>query len=210
MYAIASMAVMLGITQRWDPTLYRIFYLFGAMLNVPWLALGSIALFNKKPLSYGALGVVLALSVFGLLRVIGAHVTDTITASSAAGARIKNVFGGYQIPSGKDVWLNEPGVRSLAIYYSTIAYLVVVGIASYSSFTHGGRKPPQDRVRGNLLISIGVTIVAIGSTALVRIGRGSVFSVTLAIGVATMFAGFLYASRAPKPSPPPEDAAEAA
>jgi hypothetical protein len=89
-------------------------------------------------------------------------------------------------------------VRSLAIWYSTIAYVVVVGIAAATSRPRKGVAPPKERVRANLLIALGVTIVAIGSTALVRYGRGAAFSVTLAIGVAVMFVGFLLASRAPR------------
>ena len=50
-----------------------------------------------------------------------------------------------------------------------------------------GVAPPKERVRANLLIAIGVTIVAIGSTALVRYAKGAAFSITLAIGVSVMF-----------------------
>jgi len=56
-------------------------------------------------------------------------------------------------------------------------------------------RPSRSRVRGNALIAAGTSIVAVGGFALGRVGRGSAFSITLAIGVAVMFAGFLLASR---------------
>jgi len=199
MYAIASAMVAIGISAGWTPLAYKTFYLFGAMLNVPWLALGSIALLDKKVVSYAALVIVVALSLFGLFRVGSAHVTRSITATTSAGSISQQVFGTDDIPSGKDAWRTESQVRTLAQYYSTFAYLIVVVIASLTSFKRRGVSPPRDRVRANLLISIGVTVVAAGSTALVKIGRGSAFSIALAVGVSLMFSGFLYAGRAAKP-----------
>ena len=206
MFALASFVVMYGTSQGWDPTSYKIFYLFGAMLNVPWLALGSIALLNKRELTMSALVLIAVLSIFGFFKVISSHPCEAIVGPSghqtcveAASTDLSNrVFGRKDIPSGSDVWRKDHSVRTLAIWYSTIAYVVVVGIAALSSRSRKGVAPPKERVRANLLIAIGVTIVAIGSTALVRYAKGAAFSVTLAIGVAVMFVGFLFASRAPR------------
>src|SRR5438309_9985237 len=85
------------------------------------------------------------------------------------------VFDQKDIPSGKDVWRKDSSVRSLAMWYSIVAYVIVVGVALLSSRSRKGVAPPKERVRANALIAIGVTIVAIGSTALVRYGRGGAF-----------------------------------
>jgi hypothetical protein len=206
MFAVASFVVMYGTSQTWDPTSYKVFYLFGAMLNVPWLALGSIALLNKRELTMSALVIVLVLSTFGFFKVVSSHPCEAITGPSSARKCVAStdvsadnrIFGRKNIPSGSDVWHKDGSVRALAVWYSTIAYLVVVGIALLSSRPRKGVAPPKERVRANLLIAVGVTIVAIGSTALVRYGRGAAFSITLAIGVTVMFVGFLLASRAPR------------
>jgi len=206
MFALASYVVMYGTSQGWDPTSYKIFYLFGAMLNVPWLALGSVALLNKRELTMPALVIIAVLSIFGFFKVISSHPCEAIvgpnghqTCVAAASTDLANrVFGRKDIPSGSDVWHRDGSVRSLAIWYSTIAYVVVIGIAAATSRPRKGVAPPKERVRANLLIALGVTVVAIGSTALVRYGRGAAFSVTLAIGVTVMFVGFLLASRAPR------------
>jgi hypothetical protein len=206
MFAVASLVVMYGTSQTWDPTSYKVFYLFGAMLNVPWLALGSIALLNKRELTLSALVIVLVLSIFGFFKVVSSHPCNAVIGprghqTCVAASQVTpadRVFERKDIPSGSDVWRQDRSVRALAIWYSTIAYVVVVGIALLTSRPRKGVAPPPDRVRANLLIATGVTIVAIGSTALVRYGRGAAFSITLAIGVTAMFVGFLLASRPPR------------
>ncbi|MGH2707724.1 MAG: hypothetical protein ACRDJK_05470, partial [Actinomycetota bacterium] len=43
-FAIASVAASIGLRQGWTPPIYRIFYLFGAIVNVPLLAAGTVYL----------------------------------------------------------------------------------------------------------------------------------------------------------------------
>jgi hypothetical protein len=207
MFAAASFVVMYGTSQTWDPTSYKVFWLFGAMLNVPWLALGSVALLNKRELTLPTLVIVLVLSFFGFFKVIGSHPCYSVVGPSGHQTCVTStrpltpgsgIFGRKDIPSGSDVWRRDRSVYSLAIWDSTIAYFAVVGIALLTSRPRKGVAPPKERVRANLLIAVGVTIVAIGSTALVKYAQGSAFSITLAIGVTVMFVGFLLASRAPR------------
>jgi hypothetical protein len=184
MYALASLAVAGGISGGWDPTLYRIYYLFGALLNVPYLALGSVALLGKRALSALALLVVLAATVYA-----AAKVASTSTISSALATE--------QIPRGKDTWADQ-SVPRLASMYSISAYVVVLLVTFGTSTKHAARRIGTERARANRLIAVGVTIVAIGSTALTRVGRGSAFSIALAAGVVVMFLGFRTATRAPR------------
>ena len=181
MYAIASLAVAAGASGGWDPTLFRIYWLFGALLNVPFLALGSVALLQRRPLIALMLVVVLAATVIAVVAVASASV------HLSAGA-------GRNIPRGSRAWGSDALVARLATYLSIPAYVIVVLIAFASG--RGGRLPIY-RVRGNWLIALGATVVAIGSSV-ARYGRGSVFSVFLAVGVIVMFAGFRLASRAPR------------
>ncbi|MEX0868662.1 MAG: hypothetical protein WD011_03230 [Nitriliruptoraceae bacterium] len=43
MFCTASTALLVGPLNGWTSAEFRLFYVFGAVLNVPWLALGSIA-----------------------------------------------------------------------------------------------------------------------------------------------------------------------
>src|SRR3954471_5060110 len=44
LFALASAALATGASTGWDRGVFRVFYLFGAVLNVPWLALGTVYL----------------------------------------------------------------------------------------------------------------------------------------------------------------------
>ena len=183
MYGLASLFVAFGVTGRWDPTLFRGYWLFGALLNVPYLALGSIALLRKKVLTTVFALIVAAVSLLALGVVASAHANV-----AAIGLRP------YDVPLGKDVWGKGTFVAKMGTYYSIPAYLVVVAIAFLTSRTRHGVKPPVRRVRANWLIAGGATVVAIGGIV-ARYGRGVAFSIFLALGVIVMFVGFMMASR---------------
>ena len=47
MFASASAALWLGVAVGWSGPTFRVFYLFGAILNVPYLALGTVYLLAR-------------------------------------------------------------------------------------------------------------------------------------------------------------------
>jgi hypothetical protein len=183
MFALASVFVAFGVAGGWDKTLFKGYWLFGALLNVPFLALGSVALLRNRVVTAVSMLIVAAASLYALLVVASAKANETAIRLHP-----------YDVPLGKNVWGKHSLVAKLGTYYSIPAYFVVVGIAIASSRARKGVKPHGDRVKGDWLIAAGVTIVAIGS-AFARYQRGALFSVFLALGVVVMFAGFVYASR---------------
>src|ERR1051326_2405962 len=42
LFTVASGALWLGTARGWDAPTFRVFFLFGAVLNVPYLALGTV------------------------------------------------------------------------------------------------------------------------------------------------------------------------
>lgn len=188
MYAIASLAVAAGTYGGWDKTLFKTYWLFGAMLNVPYLAVGSIALLRKAPVTWLAMLIVAAGTIYGIGVVAAAHL-DTTPMSEKP----------YEIPRGIQVWAGATAGK-LGSAYSIPAYLIVVGIAAVTSRRQG---VPRERVRANWLIAAGATIVALGGFTLARLARGAFFSIFLALGISAMFAGFVIASRPPAAPPEP-------
>ncbi|HEX9696273.1 MAG TPA: hypothetical protein VGB64_08155 [Actinomycetota bacterium] len=196
-YAIASVAVAAGIGAGWDPTLFRLYWVFGALLNVPWLALGSISLLGKRVVSIAALALVLTGTVWGFAAVWTSDLQ-------------RPALETQQIPKGSDVWCPKQDpirtilpppcapARGLARTYSLPSFAIVVGIAAISGRKRDGVRPPRDRVRGNWIIAAGVTLNALAGFALIGKGRGGPFSVVLALSVTIMFVGFVLASRTPK------------
>ena len=53
MFAAASAALWLAEAGGWSGPTFRAFYLFGAILNVPWLALGTVYLLAGRRLADG-------------------------------------------------------------------------------------------------------------------------------------------------------------
>jgi hypothetical protein len=64
MFAIASGAAAIGMLGEWTRTWYRTYYLFGAIVNVPVLALGTIYLLGPRRVGHICAAVVAIASVF--------------------------------------------------------------------------------------------------------------------------------------------------
>ena len=67
MFSIASLALLVGVVVGWSSPVFHVFYLFGAVLNVPWLALGSILVNARDRWTTRATGVVTALVALAFL-----------------------------------------------------------------------------------------------------------------------------------------------
>lgn len=61
MFSIASAALLAGVVVGFTPAVFRVFYLFGAVLNVPWLALGSVYINTRDRVTSVVSGVVVLL-----------------------------------------------------------------------------------------------------------------------------------------------------
>lgn len=180
MFAIASFAASIGVLDEWKPITYRIFYLFGAILNVPVLALGTIYLLGPRRLGHVLGGLLVIASIFAA----GAVSTASLDTQALAQASQDS-----QIASAGDVL--PDGVRTLSRYFSYTFVIVVAG-ALWSSWKMTRSKDPDLRnlAIGNILIAVGTLVAAVASI-FARFGSGSIFAVGLLAGIVIMFAGFL-------------------
>jgi hypothetical protein len=189
MFGLASACAGLGLLVGWSPGLYRVYYLFGAILNVPVLALGTMYLLARRPVAH----------VCGLVVVIAGIAAIASVSTASVMARGLDTSG---IPRGSEVL--PSGVRMLSRYYSILGYVVVVGGAVWSALRLlRGREGGLKRLaEANLLIAAGTTVVAAGSEV-ARVGTGSTqglaFAVGLFLGVSLMFLGFLRSRSRPSP-----------
>jgi len=186
-FGLGTLAAALGIMYGWSPMLYRTYYLFGAVINVPVLAAGSIYLLAGRRFGH-AFAVVLGVAC---IYAAGAVFSGVLDESGLA-------VGG--IPHAKDVLSSS--VRLLSRYYSTSGFAIVVSAALWSAWRLSKSEGSHLRsiARANILIALGTSIVA-GASRLARLGDGEAFAIGLTIGIAVMFAGFL----AGKPPRPPVD-----
>jgi hypothetical protein len=184
MFAVASAALWVGVSTGWDEPTFRVFFLFGAILNVPFLALGTIYLL-AGPRRGDAWAVVIV-------------VTSAFSAGVMAVAPLHGRLEG-DLPSGKDVF--DPLPRILAAVASGLsATVVIVGaIVSATRLIRGRRRSaaapdtayPKHLAMGNVLIAVGTLILGASGTFSGRLGKAESFAVTLAVGITLLFAGFL-------------------
>lgn len=181
MYAVASGALVLGILGEWSTAEFRAYWLFGAVLNVPYLAVGEVYLLLKQRwIAHVLLVLVLAATAWAASQVRTAPLDTSV---------LREEFF-----SGREV-LGE-GSRSLILarVYSFSGYGVLVLGALWSAFQMRGRPELRNRFYGTLLVVLGATVVAVGA-AFAAAANFAGFSMTLAVGVAVMYWGFLNATR---------------
>jgi hypothetical protein len=181
MFALASLALTLGVATGWTPVDFKVYYLFGAMLNVPWLALGTVLLLAKGRKGRGArayLACLVAFSVASVVLLALAPVTDADLA-------------GHLVPEGRQFL--PVAVRVLAVVGNVVGTLVVIGGAVSSGLAMRHRRELRPRFEGNLLIALGVAIAA-GGGVFAFLDQSGKLGAGLALGACVMYAGFWRAS----------------
>lgn len=187
-YGLASLALMLGALNGWSELEYQVYWALGAVLNVPFLAAGELVLLFRQKWVVWASWLFLVFSV-------------AFTVSVLRGAAMDPVGLAEQLPSGKEVFGAGTAAHRLPQLFSYPAYFVLVAGTLWSAWKMRGHAELKERFVGTLLIAIGATIVAGGAT-FAALGVLTGFVLTLVVGIAVMFWGFLRASR-PTATPAP-------
>lgn len=173
MFAVASLAGAFAQTGGATETEYRVFYLLGGILNVSWLALGT-ALLVWPRFGRAAMAIVALLTLVSVYAVYAAPVDLRVALDTGKG-----------YPDG-----SLP--RILAGVGSGVGSLVLIGGALWSAWIFLRRRQNGRRALSNIVIAVGVFIVAFGGTATFT-GATGILEYTNLAGVAVMFAGFLLA-----------------
>ena len=189
MFAVAASAYFWAAAVGWGDLDFRVFYLFGAILNVPWLALGTVYLLGGTRrgdvtrwwltvLSAFCAGVVLTAPLLGPVDIAG-------------------------IPSGREVF--GVGPRAMAAVGSGVGAIVLIGGALWSavSLLRLRRRPevaaamaiaPGRLALTNLFIAIGSLVLGTGGTLFGTGDQMVDFGIWLAVGVTILFVGFLFSN----------------
>lgn len=122
MFCLASAALTGGALVGWGGALFRVFYLFGAVLNVPWLALGSSEINATSPVVSRVTGAFVLLT--GLLFVPGA--TGEESALFLPGAALGVAWGALLL-SGSEVAIRR-GSPLLVAVLTALAVQAVGGV----------------------------------------------------------------------------------
>jgi hypothetical protein len=175
MFAIATWAFYLGLSFGWTGPLYRTFFLFGAILNIPFLALGSMFVVVGKRSGH-AMAIAL-----GALTAISTTLTTTVP--------FANPLPDSGVPH--DVFASGFGPRLFAIIGGATGSTILIILALVSVFRFWRKN--RRIVWGNLLIVAGTFAAASGGTGL-ALGEGSAFAISLLVAVTLIWAGYRVAS----------------
>ena len=181
MYAVASLAVAGGALSGWSRSLFEVYWILGAVLNVPLLAAGEIHLLRR--------GTVLDVAVWVVLAFVVAY-----TVAVTRGAEVSAAALAGRLPSGKDVFGDGSAAYRLPQLISIPSYVILVAGAAWSAWRMRGRPDLRGRFVGTLLVAAGATITAAAGSAFAAVGNLPAFSLSLLAGVAVMFLGFRRAS----------------
>jgi hypothetical protein len=182
MYAAASLAVTVGALNGWGRLSFQVYWLLGAVLNVPFLAAGELQLLSRNRTVELVIDVVLVFLVAYAIAIVRGAAYD------AAGLA-------RQLPSGKLVFGDGTPAHRLPQLISIPSYILLVVGALWSAWRMRGRPELKDRFVGTLWIALGATVIAGLGSAFAALGKLPLFSVSLLAGIAMMFWGFLRASR---------------
>ena len=197
-FAVGAAFLWVGASTGWTLPAFRGFYLFGAVLNVPVLALGTIYLLGgRRAGDRWSAGVALA----------GAFAAGVLVVAPAHG-----IADPGRLPQGSEVFGALP--RALAAVASAGGALVVLGGAVWSAW----RQRRGRLLWANIVIATGTLILGASGLLNSVVGAMEAFAITLAIGVSVLYAGFLIAVKpvrprerpaAPAATPSPPSLAEA-
>lgn len=177
LFGFGHVAVLIGITVGWSPPTFGIYWLSGALLNVPFLAIGQLHLLDRRRsvLWWTFAGLAVAWNV--AFTVMADY--DTAVLSAATG-----------VPAGEAVIGGSTAYALLRPMTYTFA-IVVIGSA-WSAV--------RMKRWSLLLIALGTSVAAAGSSV-IGSGVAYLFPVMSAAGVGLMYLGFRAASAPAKATP---------
>lgn len=173
MYFISTGAEFWVETWGLNETIYRLWYLFGAMSVAAYLGMGTLYLLTPRRVANIIMAILLVASGYAAFRVF--------TVSLDLGTL--HYLSGRALPQG---------VRLMTLFFNTFGTVALVGGSIYSAWVFWRHKVMPYRVVSNILIAVGAMLSASGGT-LERFG----VSPTIArpslelLGIIIIFAGFL-------------------
>ena len=177
MYGIGGFCEGYFGARGWNPLVFRLWYLFGAMLVAAWLGQGTVYLLMRERWANILMIVLGVASLFGGYRVFSA----TLDPAAMGGS----ILSGRAIVSG--------GVRSLTPFFNVYGTITLVGGAIYSAYIFWRKRVLLHRVIGNILIAAGALLPALGG-GLSRFGIGDALYLGELLGAILMFVGFIRAT----------------
>ncbi|MBN1148582.1 MAG: hypothetical protein JXA78_15085 [Anaerolineales bacterium] len=166
----------------WNPLIYRLWYLFGAILVAAWLGQGTVFLLARKRWANALMALLALGSLYAVVRVFTAQLDPSLLTTSV---HTGSELSGHAIVT--------PGVRSLTPFFNLYGTVALVGGALYSAWLFWRKRVLLHRTIGNILIAFGAMLPAFGG-AFSRAGVPAALYLGEFFGVIIMFVGFIRAT----------------
>ena len=155
-----------------NPTIYRLWYLFGAIFVAAYLGMGTLYLLARRRTGHIIMAVLLATSLFAAFRVFSADI-DLSTLQRLSGEAMPQ------------------GIRLMTPFFNSFGTAGLVGGAIYSAWVFWRRHFMPHRVVSNVLIAVGALLSASGGTLMRFGGDLTTFYLPELVGIIIIFIGFL-------------------
>ncbi len=161
-------------TQAWglNETVYRLWYLFGAIFVAAYLGMGTLYLLVPRRAANIIMAILLVVSVYATFRVF----TASLDLSTL------HYLSGEAMPRG---------IRLMTPFFNTFGTIALVGGAIYSAWVYWRRRFMPHRVVSNVLIAVGAILPAVGGTSMRLGGALQLFYLLELLGIIIIFVGFL-------------------
>ena len=166
----------------WNPLVFRLWYLVGAILVAAWLGQGTVYLLARRRWAHALMVLLILGSIWGAYRVFTASLDPTLM---IGGGHTGSEMSGHAITS--------PGVRTLTPIFNLYGTVTLVGGAVYSAWIFFRKRILLHRTIGNILIAAGALAPAFGGL-FSRMGVASALYIGELLGAVLMFLGFLRAT----------------
>ncbi|MBU0493619.1 MAG: hypothetical protein KKA73_02770 [Chloroflexi bacterium] len=161
----------------WNPVIFRLWYLCGAILTAAWLGQGTVYLLARRKWAHGLMVLLVLGSLYGLIQVLSAELDPALMLSGE--------LSGQAIVT--------PGVRTLTPIFNIYGTATLVGGAAWSAWIFWRKRVLLHRTIGNVLIAVGALAPALGGT-FSRLGLPGALYLAELLGAVLMFVGFIRAT----------------
>lgn len=162
----------------WDQTVFRLWYVFGALLGGAPLAQGSVYLhLKRRTATWLAAGLLLVVGA-GALAVFLSPIDPALVEPHRLTGRV----------------MTWTWVRFISPFVNLYAVIFLIGGAIRSALRYAGNPELRHRATGNWLIAVGAILPGIGGS-FTRFGYVEVLYVTEFIGLLLIFTGYRLATR---------------
>lgn len=166
----------------WNPLVFRLWYLFGAILVAAWLGQGTVFLLAKEKWARVTMMILVVGSLWGVYKIFSAELDPSLLNESL---HTGSELSGHAIVTS--------GVRTLTPLFNLYGVVTLVGGAIYSAWIFFRKRVLLHRVIGNVLIATGALAPAFGGV-FSRMGVPAALYIGELVGAILIFAGFLRAT----------------